>query len=100
MIKEYFRLMFYEIPKDIWPDAKWEKEDHIQTYYIDLYKMHESYQEYSKVSHIVSLVILNILSFFDWRIAISRIFLSIGLIKGLNANSRRKNKKNKIKEVI
>ncbi len=38
-MKLLLKYLFYEIPKDIWPNAKWDKEDYMETYYIDIYLM-------------------------------------------------------------
>lgn len=80
-LKLLIRYLFYEIPKDIWDGGKWDKEDHIETYYIDLYQVHEVVHQYSRLSHITALIVLNFLSLFDWRISISRLIFMYAYIK-------------------
>jgi len=80
-MKILLKLLFYDIPKDIWSDGKWDKEDHIELYTVNFYKVHETYTYYSKLSHAMAIVILNVLSLFSWEIGISRIVVLWGMLR-------------------
>ena len=76
-------MLFYEIPKDIWDNAKWDLVDHEEVVYINFYKVHETYIYYNKLSHITALIILNVLSLFSFEIMFSRIVFLLGVIKSV-----------------
>ncbi len=82
-MKSLFKLLFYDIPKDIWPNGAWDLVDHKEVVYINFYKVHEEHIYYSKVSHIMALIFLNLLSLFSFEIALSRIMCIIGYMKSV-----------------
>ncbi len=76
-------MLFYEIPKDIWDNAKWDLVDHKEIIYINFYKVHETHIYYDKLSHITALIMLNLLSLFSFEITVSRIIFLFGVMKSV-----------------